>query len=62
MKRIFTVTVKRSDGVNVNENISTPGTDTLTNEKRAAENALQAANPGSDVTHSVYQFDIHREL
>lgn len=62
MKRLFSVTVRRSDGTNQVENVVTPGTDTKTNEKRAAEDAVQTAYPGSEVEGSNYQCDIHREV
>lgn len=62
MKRLFNVTVRRADGTNQVENVVTPGTSGLTAEKRAAEDAVQEAYAGSEVTSAVYQCDLHREV
>jgi hypothetical protein len=62
MKRLFSVTIRKSDNANIVENVVTPGTGTMTAEKRAAEDAVQAAYAGSDVTSASYVCEIQREI
>jgi hypothetical protein len=62
MKRLYSVTVRKADNTNAVENVVTPGTGSVTAERRAAEDAVQAAYSGSEITSANYMCDLHREI
>lgn len=62
MKRVFSIMARKADGANVVESVSTPGTGSMTDEKRDAEDAVQGAYSGSEILSGNFTGVIDREI